>query len=41
VTAFRFLLVFGVISALGDIVYEGGRSVYGPFLGSLGGSPCS
>jgi MFS family permease len=38
VPAFRFVLVFGVISALGDIVYEGGRSVYGPFLASLGGS---
>lgn len=38
VPALRFVLVFGVISALGDIVYEGGRSVYGPFLASLGGS---
>lgn len=27
---------FGVVSALADIVYEGARSVYGPFLGSLG-----
>ena len=36
--AFRFVLVFGLVSALGDIVYEGARSVYGPFLGSLGAS---
>ena len=35
---FRFVLVFGVVSALGDIVYEGARSVYGPFLASLGAS---
>jgi MFS family permease len=37
-TAFRFILVFGIISALMDMVYEGARSVTGPFLGVLGAS---
>jgi hypothetical protein len=37
-TAFRFILVFGIISALMDMVYEGARSVTGPFLGALGAS---
>lgn len=37
-TAFRFILVFGLISALMDMVYEGARSVTGPFLGALGAS---
>lgn len=37
-TAFRFILVFGVVSALMDMVYEGARSVTGPFLGVLGAS---
>ncbi|MDQ0632420.1 MFS family permease [Arthrobacter pascens] len=37
-TAFRFILVFGTISALMDMVYEGARSVTGPFLGVLGAS---
>lgn len=37
-TAFRFILVFGIVSALMDIVYEGARSVTGPFLGVLGAS---
>jgi MFS family permease len=33
-----FIVVFGLISMLGDIVYEGARSVTGPFLGTLGAS---
>ncbi|WP_255771646.1 MFS transporter [Pseudarthrobacter sulfonivorans] len=37
-TAFRFIVVFGIISALMDMVYEGARSVTGPFLGALGAS---
>ncbi|WP_320536331.1 MFS transporter [Pseudarthrobacter sp. IC2-21] len=37
-TAFRFIVVFGIISALMDMVYEGARSVTGPFLGLLGAS---
>lgn len=32
----RFVVGFGVVSALADIVYEGARSVYGPFLATLG-----
>ncbi|MGI9197827.1 MAG: MFS transporter [Candidatus Nanopelagicales bacterium] len=35
-TAMRFVVGFGVVSALADIVYEGARSIYGPFLASLG-----
>lgn len=37
-TAIRFILVFGVVSALMDMVYEGARSVTGPYLGALGAS---
>ncbi|MFI9508556.1 MFS transporter [Nocardia sp. NPDC052566] len=32
----RFVVAFGVVSLLADIVYEGARSVTGPFLASLG-----
>lgn len=32
----RFVVGFGIVSALGDVVYEGARSVIGPYLGSLG-----
>ena len=35
-TALRFILAFGVVSALGDILYEGARSIHGPLLASLG-----
>jgi MFS family permease len=34
----RFVLAFGLISALGDFVYEGARSITGPFLATLGAS---
>ncbi|ETA03477.1 hypothetical protein CcI156_09100 [Frankia sp. CcI156] len=34
----RFVLVFGVVSMLADVVYEGARSVTGPLLASLGAS---
>ena len=34
----QFVVAFGFVSALGDIVYEGARSVLGPWLGSLGAS---
>ena len=37
-TAIRFILAFGIVSALMDMVYEGARSVAGPFLGALGAS---
>jgi MFS family permease len=35
-SALRFVVGFGVVSALGDVVYEGARSIIGPFLGHLG-----
>lgn len=36
ITALRFVVWFGLVSALGDFVYEGARSVIGPFLAHLG-----
>lgn len=38
-SAMRFVLGFGVVSLLGDFVYEGGRSIVGPLLASLGAGP--
>ncbi len=32
----RFILLMGIVSLLGDIAYEGARSVLGPFLATLG-----
>lgn len=37
-SAFRFVLIIGVVNLLADFTYEGGRAVIGPFLGSLGAS---
>ena len=37
-TPWRTVVGFGVVSLLGDMVYEGMRSVAGPFLGTLGAS---
>ena len=34
----RFVVWFGVIALLGDILYEGARSITGPLLASLGAS---
>jgi MFS family permease len=34
----RFVVAFGVVSLLGDLVYEGGRSITGPYLATLGAS---
>jgi MFS family permease len=34
--AFRFVLMMGVVNLFGDMTYEGGASVNGQFLGSLG-----
>jgi hypothetical protein len=31
-----FVLTFGVVSMLADVVYEGARSITGPFLATLG-----
>jgi MFS family permease len=36
--AYRLVILFGIVAALGDIVYEGGRSVAGPFMFLLGAS---
>lgn len=33
------ILLFGIVSLLGDFIYEGARSVYGPFFNHLGLSP--
>jgi MFS family permease len=37
-SALRFVLAFGIVSLLADFVYEGARSVSGPFLAQLGAS---
>jgi MFS family permease len=36
VSPVRFIVGFGIVSALADMVYEGARSIIGPFLASLG-----
>lgn len=38
VTPLRFVLVFGLVSGLGDFVYEGARSIVGPYLATFGAS---
>lgn len=35
-TAFRFVLTMGMVNLFADITYEGGGSINGPFLGTLG-----
>lgn len=37
-TPWRFVTAFGVVSLCADLVYEGARSVIGPYLGLLGAS---
>lgn len=34
----HFVLAFGLVSLLADMVYEGARSIIGPYLGTLGAS---
>jgi len=34
----RFVIVFGLVSLLADMVYEGARSIIGPYLATLGAS---
>ena len=34
--AFQLIIIFGLVSLFGDIVYEGARSVNGPYLETLG-----
>jgi hypothetical protein len=36
--AFRFVLIIGIVNLFADFTYEGGRSIMGPFLGTLGAS---
>jgi hypothetical protein len=36
--AFRFVVIIGIVNFFADMTYEGGRSIVGPFLGSLGAS---
>jgi len=38
VLAYRLVFLMGIVSLVGDIVYEGGRSVTGPFMLVLGAS---
>ena len=35
-TAWRFVITFGTVALLADVVYEGARSITGPLLASLG-----
>jgi len=37
-TAFRFVMILGIVNLFADMTYEGGRGIAGPFLGSLGAS---
>src|SRR3954470_20948033 len=34
----QFILAFGLVSLLADMVYEGARSIIGPYLATLGAS---
>src|SRR5438552_14412095 len=36
--AFTFVLTIGVVNLFADMTYEGGASINGPFLGTLGAS---
>jgi MFS family permease len=38
ISPIRFVVRFGVVSGLADVVYEGARSIIGPFLATLGAS---
>lgn len=35
-TPWRFVLAFGVVSMLADLVYESARAITGPYLATLG-----
>src|SRR5207253_10176793 len=37
-SAFAFVLTMGIVNLFGDVTYEGGASINGQFLGSLGAS---
>src|ERR671935_1818904 len=34
--AFTFVLTMGIVNLFGDVTYEGGASINGPFMASLG-----
>jgi len=34
--SYQFIILFGIVSMFGDITYEGGRSITGPYLALLG-----
>src|SRR2546430_15786117 len=36
--AFTFVLTMGVVNLFGDVTYEGGGSINGPFMATLGAS---
>ena len=36
--ALAFVLTMGLVNLFGDVTYEGGGSINGPFLGGLGAS---
>src|SRR5436190_16091235 len=38
VAAFRFVFTMGLVNLFADVTYEGGASINGPFLSSLGAS---
>lgn len=38
ISPIRFIVGFGIVSASADVVYEGARSIIGPYLGALGAS---
>jgi len=40
-SAFRFVVMLGVVNLFADMTYEGGGSINGPFLGALGASPAA
>src|SRR5258708_21550260 len=37
-SAFRFVIIIGLVNLFADITYEGGAALNGPFLGMLGAS---
>lgn len=37
-SAFKFVILMGIVSMFADMTYEGARSITGPFLGTLGAS---
>jgi len=39
--AFLFVLTMGIVNLFGDVTYEGGASINGPFLGSTPSTPRS